>query len=138
MGLMETIVFYLLFGIGVAAAVALTEERGGPGERWFRVATAVFFWPLYLPILLERPVQIQPAQTRPERRAGAAGDELAEAIAQVEAELESALDSLDGWAENVLAREQDRFAELRGAWRLQAERIRQIDRLLASTAGTAA
>jgi hypothetical protein len=32
----------------------------------------------------------------------------------------------------VLAREQDRFAQLRAAWRLQAKRIRQLDRLLAS------
>jgi hypothetical protein len=35
----------------------------------------------------------------------------------------------------VLAREYDRFAELRSAWRQQAERIRQLDRLLASSEG---
>ena len=60
-------------------------------------------------------------------------DLYATTIARVDAELESALESLDGWAENVLAHEQDRFAELRAAWRLQAERIRQLDRLLATT-----
>lgn len=60
-------------------------------------------------------------------------DEYAAAIVQVEAELEAALDSLDGWAENVLAPEQNRFAELRAAWRSQADRIRQLDRLLGST-----
>ena len=52
-------------------------------------------------------------------------------IAQVEAELEMALASLDGWVEDVLAHETDRFHELSTAWRAQAERIREMDRLLA-------
>jgi hypothetical protein len=128
MGLAETILFYLLFGTGIAAAVALSSENGGLPARLFRAATAVFFWPLYVPILLDRPERANP--TEPAH--GQPADEFAQAIAQVETELEAALDSLDGWAENVLAREQDRFAQLRAAWRLQAERIRQLDRLLAS------
>ena len=132
MSFSETILFYLLFGVAVAAAVALQPPREGKHTRPFRIATAVFFWPLYLPVLLDRP-------GRPHPLAAARGashesnDEFAAAIAQVEAELEAALDSLDGWAENVLAQEQDRFAELRAAWRWQADRIRQLDRLLAST-----
>jgi hypothetical protein len=133
MGLTETIVFYLLFGIGIAAAVVLTREPGGWGGRLFRTITAVFFWPLYLPILLDRQVQSAPVRHSPEPSAADPAEPFAESIAQVEAELETALDSLDGWAENVLAREQDRFAELRSAWRLQAERIGQLDRLLAAT-----
>jgi hypothetical protein len=56
---------------------------------------------------------------------------MAGAISQVEAELQAALGSLDGWAEDVLAREKDRLAELRAAWTAQAERIREMDRLLA-------
>jgi HPt (histidine-containing phosphotransfer) domain-containing protein len=135
MELTETILFYLLFGIGIAAAVALAREGGGRGERLFRIATAVFFWPLYLPILLDgavRSKEIPPARLP----APDLADLYATAIAQVEAELETALDSLDGWAENVLGREQDRFAELRAAWRLQAQRIRQLDRLLAATEET--
>src|SRR5207248_4512077 len=52
-------------------------------------------------------------------------------INQVDAELEAALASLDGWASDVLAREKDRLHELRSAWTAQAERIRAIDRLLA-------
>ena len=42
---------------------------------------------------------------------------MAQAIAQVEAELELALASLDGWVEDVLAHETDRFHELSTAWR---------------------
>jgi hypothetical protein len=57
-------------------------------------------------------------------------DEMAGAIAQVEAELEAALGSLDGWAEGVLAREKDRLQELRCAWNAQAEKIREMDLLL--------
>jgi hypothetical protein len=51
-------------------------------------------------------------------------------ISQVDAELEAALNSLDGWAEDVLAREKDRIRELRAAWIAQAERIREMDRIL--------
>jgi hypothetical protein len=130
MGLTETILFYLLFGCGVAAAVALARDGGGRGERLFRTATAFFFWPLYLPMLLDRPARPAPQKSPPSGPAASPHDGFARVIAQVEDELEAALDSLDGWAENVLAREQDRFAELRAAWRLQAERIRQLDHLL--------
>jgi hypothetical protein len=133
MGLTETILFYLVFGVGIAASVALVREGGGRGERFFRIATAVFFWPLYLPVLLDGTARSKSATSARGQLAADSGDSYATAIAQVEAELETALDSLDGWAENVLAQEQDRFAELRAAWRLQAERIRQLERLLAAS-----
>ena len=95
--------------------------------------TAVFFWPLYLPILLDPPARNEASRTAPNASNAVQLDLYATTIARVDAELEAALDSLDGWAENVLAREQDRFSELRAAWRTQADRIRQLDRLLAST-----
>ena len=44
-----------------------------------------------------------------------------------------ALQSLTGWAEDVLAGQHDRIVELRLAWHQQAERIREIDDLLKST-----
>jgi hypothetical protein len=56
------------------------------------------------------------------------------AIAQVDGELGAALNSLDGWAEYVLARERDRIRELRQAWNVQANRVREMDRLLAALA----
>jgi hypothetical protein len=140
MGLSETILFYLLFGMAVAAAVAIDREHRGRPERVFRAATALFFWPLYIPLLLDRPAGPRTGPL-PKKHPDEPPDQFDVAIAQVEAELETALDSLDGWAENVLAREQDRFAELRSAWRVQAGRIRQLDRLLAvqnaEPAGTA-
>jgi len=58
------------------------------------------------------------------------------AISQVDAELEAALNSLDGWAEDVLARERDRIRELRATWIAQADRIREMDHLLAVLAPT--
>jgi hypothetical protein len=61
-------------------------------------------------------------------------DEMASLITQVESELDTALRSLNGWAENVLSGEQQRIAELRNAWRQQASRIRELDRLLNQTA----
>jgi chromosome segregation ATPase len=59
-------------------------------------------------------------------------DSLAAAISQVETELDAALEGLDGWAEDVLNSEQHRLEELRAAWKAQADRIRQIDNLLAT------
>jgi hypothetical protein len=127
MGFSETMIFYHLIGVGVAAAVFLSETGQGPVRHGFRVATAVVFWPLYLPILLagRRP------SSKPEvaRRSGD-HDAMSQAISQVESELETALASLDGWAEDVLAHETHRLGELGRAWRAQAERVREIDRLL--------
>ena len=128
MGFAETMIFYLVIGIGVGVAVFLSESGPSRPSSWFRTATAVVFWPLYLPILLagSRPGPGPEIAPHP-----GDGDAMSQAIAQVEAELELALASLDGWAEDVLAHEADRFHELSTAWRAQAERIREIDRLLA-------
>jgi len=129
MQLAETMVFYLLIGAGVSVAVLIVDEALALGERVFRAATAFLFWPLYLPILLQqaRPVEHAAEVEQPSTEKT---DEFAVAIAQVEAELDTALNSLGGWAEDALSGEQGRLAELRAAWRLQAERIRELDRLL--------
>ena len=52
----------------------------------------------------------------------------------MEAELDAAFSSLDGWAEDVLAHEAGRLRELRTALTAQAARIREMDRLLDSDA----
>lgn len=124
----QTLVLYALVGIAVAVAVYLSELAGDQGDCWFRIGSAVPFWPLYLPLLLagaratppEKPAVPPPLK-----------DEMTAAIAQVDAELDAALHGLDGWASDVLAREKGRLDELRVAWNLQAERIREMDRLLA-------
>jgi len=131
----QTLVLYSLVGIAIAAAVYLSEAAGTPGDRCFRVLTAMPFWPLYLPILLAR---ARPADSRPGRTVPATSDEMTAAIAQVDAELDAALGSLDGWAEDVLAREKGRIRELRAAWTAQADRIREMDRLLAQPEVSAA
>jgi phosphoribosylformimino-5-aminoimidazole carboxamide ribonucleotide (ProFAR) isomerase len=58
---------------------------------------------------------------------------MALAITQVERELDAALQSLNGWAENVLAEEQLHIVELKSAWRQQANHVRELDKLLAQT-----
>jgi len=142
----ETLVFYLVIGLGVAVAACLSDVRTiGLGRdhdaeqhRRARLAfvalSAVLFWPLYLPLLLSSPVAPVAA---PAHVAAAPQDEMAEAIAQVELELDAALSSLDGWAEDVLVSEKDRIGELRLALLAQACRIREMDSLLAraKTAG---
>jgi hypothetical protein len=130
MGFAATMIFYHAIGLGVATAVFLSDSREGRLLPVFRLATAVVFWPLYLPILLAKPrLASKPEPASPL----SAGDTMSQAIAQVEAELETALASLDGWVEDVLAHENVRFHELSNAWRAQAARIREMDRLLART-----
>src|SRR5262249_40463187 len=127
---------YVVVGLGVAIAVFISAKPGQSPGLWFRLATALPFWPLYMPILLAGSSQ---------RQSGAGGlessdrvhmpaprDGIREAIPQVDAELEAARDSLDGWAEDVLARERNRIRELREAWSAQADRIREMNHLLAS------
>jgi hypothetical protein len=128
MTLGQLLLLHLMAGAGVAVAVYLTAPPGRPAERWFQVASAVVFWPFYLPLLLAPRDEAKPA---PADATAMPPDELAGAIAQVDAELEGALRSLDGWAEGVLAREKDRLHELRTAWSAQAQRVRDMDRLLA-------
>jgi hypothetical protein len=123
----QTLLLYGLVGVAIAVAVYLSEFNGTRGERWFRVGTALPFWPLYLPILLARS-HVAPPEPAP--IAAALPDEMTAAIAQVDAELDAALNSLDGWASDVLAREKGRIRELRAAWTAQAGRIREMDRLL--------
>jgi len=122
--LSQIVLLYALIGFGVAGAIWLrTPARHG----WFQTAAALPFWPIYLTILLSRPDASEPMDST---ESPPAADGMAAAIDQVDAELDRALGSLDGWAEGVLARERHRIHELRHAWTGQAERIREIDRLL--------
>jgi hypothetical protein len=133
MQLPETLAFYLVVGFGVAGAAYMTDQNPTRLRRAFSLTTAVLFWPLMLPILLSaRSGQQQPSDPRPP-----ADDPLSAAIAQVQHELDAALGGLDGWAEDVLAREQGRLDELRLALSVQAARIRDMDALLRETAEAA-
>lgn len=139
MNFTTTLLFYLLFGGAVAVAVSMTFGANSSGQRWFRTLTAVIFWPLYLPALLHPanrnagPAGGHGAARSPEAEL-AAVDAISAAIQQVETELDLALTSLGGWSDAVLAREQHRFEELRIAWHAQADKIRDLDRILCQLA----
>jgi hypothetical protein len=132
----QTLVLYLVVGFGMAGAVYMSDSRVRARDRWFQVIAAILFWPVFLPVLLT-PSATMPAEMPAPAQTGK-GDEMAAAIRQVDAELEAALGSLDGWAEDVLARETSRIHELRLAWTAQADRIREMDRLLAAPEHTVA
>jgi hypothetical protein len=121
----SSLVLYLMMGGGIAVAVYLADRGGSAAERAFRVLTALAFWPLYVPVLF------RPAGPAAASYGSVPRDNMAFAIAQVDGELQAALGSLNGWAEGVLLREKDRLGELRSAWTAQAQRIREMDRLLA-------
>jgi hypothetical protein len=129
--LIETTIFYLLLGIAVATAVYLRAGSNGGVTFALQVVSACLFWPLFVPMLLAPAVEPPAAGSDSAETDLAHQDSLAAAISQVETELDRALDGLDGWAEDVLNSEQHRLEELRAAWKAQADRIRQIDQLLA-------
>src|SRR5262249_18587392 len=123
------LLLYLLVGVGVGGAAYLSGPRTGDSISALQVLMALFFWPLFLPLLLAGRGDTADRSSSPSGYPTPV-DELARLIGQVNAELDGALHSLDGWAEGVLAREKDRLTELRGAWNAQADRIREMDRLL--------
>lgn len=126
-----TSVFYFTFGACVATALSLVERQQHLGDRFLRIFASFLFWPLYVPLVLQRtpnaPTEAEVAGT------DEPSDSLARSIEQVEAELKGALESLDGWAEGVLIEERERIDELQSAWRAQAGRLRELDRLLTRT-----
>jgi hypothetical protein len=128
MALGESLLFYLLIGVAVAAAVVISGER----REVLQPVAAAIFWPLFIPILLSRRSASERVETNDRRVTVELDDALARNIAQVDDELSAALASLDGWAESALARERVRIDELRSAWRAQAQRIREMDRVLAT------
>lgn len=132
MGLGETILLYLLVGAAVAVATLLRDDDRSVRNLAMAVPLAWLFWPLCLPVLLS------PGKRASIVRGGsprAVDDEMTAAIDQVETELDAALSSLGGWAEDALAGEEGRLAELRQALRAQAARVREMDQLLASEGG---
>ena len=100
----QTLVLYVIVGAGVAVAVYLAD--GDRRQKWFCVASAVPFWPVYIPFLL---TPFRPPPAAPSDDCGGDEDEMSAAIAQADAELEGALGSLDGWAEDVLRARKDAF-----------------------------
>jgi hypothetical protein len=132
--LLETAIFYALVGVAVAVAAYLRGDAETRLGMTLELAAVCAFWPLFVPMLLST----GGASTASRSTAHPANEEQADvmsaAIGQVEAELDAALDGLDGWAEDVLNSEQHRLEELRTAWKAQAERIRELDRLLAAPA----
>jgi hypothetical protein len=128
--LVETAIFYLLLGGAVAVAVYIRSGTGNKAAVVLQMVAACVFWPLFVPMLLsESPNDSGERNEAPESNP-VQQDALAAAIFQVETELDAALEGLDGWAEDVLNSEQHRLEELRMAWKAQADRIRQIDKLL--------
>src|SRR5437016_4455612 len=98
----QILLLHLMAGVGVAVAVYLSSRAASRGERWFQVLTALVFWPMYLPLLLgQRGGETNKPHPLPQSSAPVP-DELARVISQVDAELEGALQSLGGWAEDVL------------------------------------
>ena len=129
--LIETAIFYFLLGAAIAVAVYVRASGDARIALGLQMLGACLFWPLFVPMLLSPTASDASATSKKPDPNPVERDSLAAAITQVETELDAALNGLDGWAEDVLNSEQHRLEELRAAWKAQAERIRQIDHLLA-------
>jgi hypothetical protein len=123
-----TLFMYFLFGIAVAVAVFLADGERRAVVRLVATVLAIPFWPFFVPMLLTGKRAAE-GNASPRQRARG-NDDMAAAINQVDAELERALTSLDGWAGDALAKQKDCIHELRQAWTAQSERIKEMDRLL--------
>lgn len=136
-----TLCFYLVVGAGIAVPLWVGDKNATQFGRLFRAFTGLLFWPMYIPVLLDS------GSSNSQFDEGLQGasdpqrpplDEMAAAIAQVESELETVLHSITDWAEPSLSTDADLFADLRSAWRQQAERVRELDGILSATTADAA
>lgn len=125
-----TSVFYGLIGLSVSVALWLNEAHTTRAECWFQVSTALFFWPIYLPLLLRRK-STEPSEPVASASHAETLDNLVARMDRVERELDLALGSLQGWSENLSSDEQARISEIRLAWRAPVGRLRELDALLA-------
>ena len=137
MNFATTMLFYAVIGVAVASAICIHRDRPIGRPTWWKILPAVLFWPFYLPILLQP--EAADAQASVERREDgraterSADDPVTAAIEQVERELQTALTTLDGWAESALRGAPERLDELKTAWKVQALRIRELDELLSAS-----
>lgn len=129
MKLEQLFLLHLMAGVGIAVCVYLSAPSKRTAERWFQTLTAVVFWPLFLPLLLSQRGGAESESPGPP--GPNAPDDLDRAIAQVDKELEAALQSLDGWGENLREKAQGRLQESRSAWTAQAGRVREMDQIMA-------
>ena len=125
MSLGQLLILHLMAGIGVAGAVSLAMRHRSGSSRWFQILTAMVFWPMYLPLLLQPQPKSKNKPTPPPM-----DDDLEQSIAQIDAELETALKKSESRFGDALSKENARLHDLLGAWTLQAEQIREMDQLL--------
>jgi hypothetical protein len=130
MGITESLLFYGVIGIAVAAALLALPDQNAGIPMWTTALSAVLFWPIYLPLLLSPKPGMDSAASPPE---SVAPDELHREIACVERELKAAVAGLQ--AEHVHSSfwDDDRIQELHTAWMQEAARIREMDAILANS-----
>ncbi len=125
MGIFETLIFYGVIGAGVSVALLASEASHTTAQRVFLAATAIVFWPIYVPVLLGGQRTFTTASRPPTTR-----DNLDNLVSQVEEELDEALAGIDRIGDKSLVGQLARLTDLRQAWTLHAERIRDMDEVL--------
>ena len=126
MGIGETIIIYLVIGVGVSIAVVLRADNQSFTRRAYLASVGLIFWPVFVPTLIaRRESSIESSREIEPEPSGALIR-----ISKIEDELNALLVNKDGWAERVLAGEADRICSLIVAMRSQAQRVSEMALLL--------
>jgi hypothetical protein len=126
-----SLLIYFLVGIAVAVTVFVGGGNRKAASQFIVLALSIPFWPLFVPMLLaghsaSLGVDLSQQPSTPNT------DEMTVEIRRVHSELDAALKSLNGWAEDALARHKDEVLQSHDAWVARSERIREMDRILGS------
>jgi hypothetical protein len=128
MGILGTALIYGIIGLVVAVAMALQRVRTPRGRRVVLFVAAALFWPLFAPLLLAG----RDPPAGPVGPPRSPKSDLERRVEQTQARLLSAMARLDGAAELALTSEVDRVRALGGALLGMANRVAEIETLLAS------
>jgi hypothetical protein len=129
MGVKETALIYLLIGLAMAAASILLEAERSLYARSSLFLGTLFFWPVFAPFILSRE---RAPLAPPVKRALPPMSPIESRIAATEKELVSALQRMRGVAEAVLSPELDRVRSLSVGLKNMAQKLGEMDALLAT------
>src|SRR5258708_38272004 len=106
MGIGETIIIYLIVGVGISIALVLRAGNRSQSARAYLATVGFIFWPIFLPTLIaaKRETLIESP-----REISEDSNVFLTRISKIEDQLSALLINKDGWAERVLANEADKI-----------------------------
>jgi hypothetical protein len=127
MGIGETIIIYLVVGVGISLALVSRADNKSRSARAYLAIVGFIFWPIFLPTLIaaKRETLVESP-----REINCESNVFLARISKIEDQLNSLLINKDGWAARVLANEADRIRSFIAAMRSQSQRVGEMAQLL--------